>query len=396
MASKQNTHKVYKTTETGYLFRLRPTEEQVNVFIEAQKKIRECLKQALSESYGTQPKFRVQGSWAYGTCNQPAQDNQEMDLDYGAYLPASVFSSERSSEEAISYYKVAKLALSKLCEDFGWGLDASKVTCLRINRIMRNAHIDIPLYAVPDKMFDELQENHSIVLEKSQRSDAIYSNYSMEAYDSVIFAEAASIDLQNIEMIHMAKQDGEWKASDCEKVRDWFQRECLKYPNKGVQLRSVIRYLKGWRDHQWDVGGPTSILLMVIAVQNYKYLESRDDLAILNVAERLSFDLGRDIYEPGIEGHDKENFNRSDDKQRQENAQKAHQLYQRLQQAINSQHRQLSIDLLINVFGSRIPNDFNLVVTESHDEKLNPFAAVLAEPARIASESDIIKPQIGG
>lgn len=283
-----------------------------------------------------------------------------------------------------------------MCERLSWELDSSKVTCLRINAVTPNSHIDVPLYAVPDDMFDELEENHNIVVEKSERTDTLYSNFSLESYDSVSLIEAVSIDLKNIEMIHMAMQDGEWKASDCEKVRDWFQRECLKYPNKGLQLRSVVRYLKGWRDNHWETGGPTSILLMIIAVQNYNYIESRDDLAILNVAERLPYALSNDIYEPGIEGHSEENFNRSDEQQRRENFNKANILSLRLRQAINAEHRQYSIDLLTDVFGSRIPDDISLVVTESEKGNIDPFAAVLAEPAKNTSKSDIIKPQIGG
>lgn len=174
-AALQNCHHLFSNNDLGYWYQTRPTKVQVEQLLSCQEKIRDCLTEALHRAYGIKPKFRVQGSWAYGTCNQPAQAGQEMDLDYGAYLPSSVFSAEKSPEEATAYFQVAKYALSTLCDYEGWELNEDKPMCLRLHKVMKDAHIDVPLYAVPNDMFEELKENHKVAFDSIQKSEAFHS-----------------------------------------------------------------------------------------------------------------------------------------------------------------------------------------------------------------------------
>ncbi len=403
MTANQNLHRLFRAETNGYWYKLRPTKQHATVLKECQKKIREKLVQALQDEYGTSPKFRVQGSWAYGTCNQPALLKQEMDLDYGAYLPTNVFTENRSTTEAKRFYEVTQIALEALCREEKWSLDTSKKTCLRLKNVMPTAHIDIPLYAVPDDMFNDLEENHQIVMDSVQKAEESISfnrQLSLEQYGEVTLTEAVSIDLKNIQIIHMAMQDGNWKASDCEKVREWFLNICSQYPNGGHQLRSIVRYLKGWRDHQWETGGPTSILLMIIAVQNYQYIEGRDDKALSIVSEKLPNALLQDIYESRIDQHEEENFNKSNHGQRKENAEKALILYKNISSALEASNAQLSIDYLIIQFGNRIPNDQSLVSsspdTLASSLRNSIYASVLSEPAQKSSDEVMLRPQIGG
>ncbi|TOM12745.1 hypothetical protein CGH84_21620, partial [Vibrio parahaemolyticus] len=46
-------------------------------------------------------------------------------------------------------------------------------------------------------------------------------------------------------------------------VEDWFNDSCGRI---GKHLRKVCRFMKAWRDAQWDVGGPSSISLMAATV----------------------------------------------------------------------------------------------------------------------------------
>lgn len=394
MTQLQNFHRVFRNETKGYWVKVLPTRQQVDALVEAQKAVREQLSDDLSAHYGVSPKYRVQGSWAYGTCNQPAQIDQEMDLDYGVYLPAKVFSQQKSSQEAKQYFETAKKSLEKVCNKNGWTIITDNPNCLRFKGFMPNAHMDIPLYAVPDDMFDELEQNHGLLLEKSLRTDEHYAMDALTAnlFDSVSFSESRLIDLSSIEMIHMAKSDGEWKASDCEKVRKWFQDECMKYPNGGLQLRSVVRYLKGWRDHHWKSGGPTSILLMIIATKCYQYIAGRDDQALIHVVQKLPSMLESDIFEPNIDGHQDENFNKSTPAQRKENAGKAKELLGRLISATQSVSARITIDCLIIDFGSRIPNDPELVSPEVSD----PYKIIKDEPVTRAVAPAVILPQSGG
>ncbi len=49
-----------------------------------------------------------------------------------------------------------------------------------------------------------------------------------------------------MEDIHLAMRNGEWKKSDPEQVSKWFNDRVTEH---GDQLRRVCRYLKAWRDY---------------------------------------------------------------------------------------------------------------------------------------------------
>lgn len=401
MQQKQNCHRVFSNDDQGYWYKLRPTKQQVQILRVCQEKIRDCLTKALLDEYDVKPKFRVQGSWAYGTCNQPAHTGQEMDLDYGAYLPSYAFSDGRSSEEAKSYFNVAKKALAELCHEEKWELNDTKNMCLRIHKVMSNAHIDVPLYAVPNDMFESLVENHRVIFESVRKAEATLGLMAgLESYNGEMLTESKrfeEIELENIQMIHMAHQTGEWKPSDCEKVREWFLKKCADYPNDGAQLRAIVRYLKGWRDQEWQTGGPTSILLMMIAVQKYIYVQGRDDKALWEVTKELAESLLGDVFVDDLADHESENFNRSNSQQRAENAVKATKLHKLVEQSMQAHQPQQSIDCLKISFGDRIPNDTQLVSTEQKAPSSDAIhQTIMSQPAQRVKEAAAIPPQIGG
>lgn len=402
----QNCHRLFSNDDQGYWYKLRPTKEQVQQLRSCQEKIRDCLTEALSSVYGQYPKFRVQGSWAYGTCNQPAHPKQEMDLDYGAYLPSSVFSTERSPEEAKAYFDVAQNALSDLCDEEGWELDDTKPMCLRLCKVMSKAHIDVPLYAVPNDMFNDLKENHNMALDAVYKSAQVIAaasrGFALESFGGEMLTEsfrAKEIDLENIQMIHMAQKDGVWKPSDCEKVREWFLKKCAGHPSNGQQLKAIVRYLKGWRDQHWETGGPTSILLMIITVQHYEYAEYRDDQALLSVTKNLATSLINDVRE-SIDGHETENFNKSNHQQRIENAGKAKNLHAFVQQSLLAQAKEQSVDYLRASFGRRLPDEPQLVSTQvlddSSNESVTAYQKVMSQPVQRTKEAAMLAHQIGG
>lgn len=401
-----NLHYVYQDTTAGYATKLLPPPMLVDRLKECQIKVRKKLEEVLKAEYGVKPKFRVQGSFAYGTCNLPAQPNkgQELDLDYGAYLPVSVFTlneeeTPNSSDEAKRYIEIAFSALDQLSkENAGWSVD-QKPSCIRISGVAPLAHMDVPLYAVPNQMFEEIDSQHQLVTESMQKPrenlNERFKNYTiaMDSYDSALLEEISEneslIDLEKINMIHMAKEDGSWFPSDCEKVRDWFKKQCQKHPNTGRQLRYIARYLKGWRDQQWDEKGPTSIVLMIATVKSYTYFQGRDDLALSTVTSNLDTILANDIYVEDMEDHEKEDFNRANASQRVENAEAAKRLHasitQALQQGVINPSR--SLDYLTTSFGSRIPTDPSLVRNDNQNST-DGISSIIQTPS-IRRESSV-------
>ena len=86
--------------------------------------------------------------------------------------------------------------------------------------------------------------------------------------------------------------------SDPKIVEDWFNDSCSR---NGPHLRKICRFMKAWRDAQWDVGGPSSISLMAATVNIVDGipLNNKDFGEIMKViAEHLPNEFRRGIQSP--------------------------------------------------------------------------------------------------
>ena len=174
-----NLHRTFRAKLDGFINEIKPTSEQRDYLNECRQKVRAVLKHGMAnfiaENGGDpntiKPKFRLQGSWAYGTCNQPAYPSQEMDVDYGVYLPNSLLAQGRSDIVAKSYFVVVEALLEPLASREGWTLCKTKNTCCRLI-LAGNAHMDVPLYIVPDLMFESLVERNNMILDEAKATIA--------------------------------------------------------------------------------------------------------------------------------------------------------------------------------------------------------------------------------
>lgn len=372
-----NLHRVFVDREIGFKKRITPTEHDLEFFNQVKKVVKSHLKTKIKEFLEQQgitsitPKFRIQGSWAYGTCNLPAKSGQEMDFDYGVYLPVRAFEGFNpeagASEQAKSYFEQVELMMQDLCDQHKWQLDTSAPSsCIRI-KLKNNAHMDIPLYAVPNDMFDDLEERNELQFSLDSTTaiheSLNYSEWAFEDFNIKSFSEASLVD-RNIQIIHMARRDGTWQESDCELIRKWFANKLRPLPDKGQQLRAICRYLKAWRDWQFadKTFQPSSILLMIIACKHYQYHQSRDDLALLSVLEKLPDALNSDIYE-NIEEHESEDFNRMKSHERPIAKQYADKLYQSFMASLSNSNKSKVLNFITNEWGDRIPQDESLIET---------------------------------
>lgn len=372
-----NLHRVFVDREIGFKKRITPTEHDLEFFNQVKKVVKSHLKTKIKEFLEQQgitsitQKFRIQGSWAYGTCNLPAKSGQEMDFDYGVYLPVRAFEGFNpeagASEQAKSYFEQVELMMQDLCDQHKWQLDTSAPSsCIRI-KLKNNAHMDIPLYAVPNDMFDDLEERNELQFSLDSTTaiheSLNYSEWAFEDFNIKSFSEASLVD-RNIQIIHMARRDGTWQESDCELIRKWFANKLRPLPDKGQQLRAICRYLKAWRDWQFadKTFQPSSILLMIIACKHYQYHQSRDDLALLSVLEKLPDALNSDIYE-NIEEHESEDFNRMKSHERPIAKQYADKLYQSFMASLSNSNKSKVLNFITNEWGDRIPQDESLIET---------------------------------
>ncbi|EDU9613118.1 hypothetical protein ZA97_004666, partial [Salmonella enterica subsp. houtenae] len=213
--------------------------EQRDWIASARKDVRDCLRtgipRVLNELGYTedipQPRFFTQGSWAYKTLNSPAQQPQQADVDDGCYLPLSFVSqTKRPSTAATVFFNAAEEALKPLIDTKQWTLVTDKPTCIRIV-IATYAHIDIPLYAIPDEEFATLR-------------------VAMERYGYDSLTKAINIAERDVwtalpaDKVLLAHREHNWMASDPRPVKEWFLGEVEA---KGEQLRRVVRYLKAFR-----------------------------------------------------------------------------------------------------------------------------------------------------
>lgn len=341
-------------------------------------RIRQASKTVLGMEKMVSPRFRTQGSWSYGTCLQPAfQPPQEMDWDFGVYLPAATWENHQPRVAARAYFDLVEGMLKDLCEKKGWRLvqgTARKETCIRIE-VASWAHIDIPLYAAPEAQFNLIRER-ALAMNKTEQF----------ALDSITFAEAeVQFAWRDLTEIVMATRSGEWKASDPGAVTRWFDDVMERVGER--QLRRICRYLKAWRDHVWrDGGGPTSILLMIVAAQGFEAKSGRDDLALEHIAGYLSRVILGAVHEPGIDdGH--EDFNRLTVQERTFAAQKARELQAAIHRARNRSmnERYTAIQDLRAHYGERIPLRMEWIEPDGYAEAVRSTPAVMVPVPRVES-----------
>jgi|TARA_R110000823_G_scaffold315548_1_gene448099 hypothetical protein len=319
------------------------------------------------------PRFRQQGSLTYHTANRPAwTPPQEVDLDDGLFLPTEMLGEAGQSEPAVltgGLFEIVGNALTSLCRQKDWGLKA-KDTCVRVSLNHGSAaHIDVPIYAIPEKQYREIHESMA----------ALKRDFSAQNADEIALAEEAYRQLASGEIMLAHREQG-WIRSDPRKLEDWFQDAVTRH---GQQVRRVCRYLKAWRDHCWKEGGPSSIALMACVVSVYdanphRFEANRDDEALLFVASKLASLFSNPIGNPAVSGLNLDDG--WDEKGLREGfVQDARDFYASLHSAlIAGTHPQQVLSGLKLAFGERIPDEPGLVVfpAASPEELLESTAAL--------------------
>jgi len=317
------------------------------------------------------PRFRMQGSMKYRTLNDPAcKPPQEIDVDDGVYLPTSFVTASGGMHPVLSskaYFSGVEKILEPLCAQQGWQLDRSKPCCVRV-RLTDEAHIDLPLYAIPDDQFVQMTEDTAIA-----KADAI-ENFELSDRDYRALRE---------DTIMLARRNADWLESDPRKIEDWFLEAIDDHDEV---IRRVCRYLKGWRDHQLERSKISSLLLMACAVATFDDLKgtfasNRDDLALLSVARALPNQFAADVMNPVIP----DQVLNADWSyaERREFMRLAEALKTEIEAALGATYnKSVAINHLRSAFGSRIPNNPDLLVIDTNeDEVLSYPRARVAAPA---------------
>lgn len=340
----------------------------------AKTDVRNCLRAGIprilkSKGYTSDvphPRFFTQGSWAYQTLNAPAQDPQQADVDDGCYLPLSFVSkTTRPSVAATVFFAAAEEALLPLVKDRRWTLITDKPTCIRIE-ISPYAHIDVPLYAIPDHEF--------ATLTKAAVQDYGY----LDLQEAVLKAQRDAWTALPRNSVLLAHRECNWMESDPRPVKDWFLAEVAA---RGEQLRRIVRYLKAFRDWKWASGGPTSILLMAAAAPLFEKRDRRDDVALLDVVTALPAKLRGGVNNPV---DDKESLTMRLGKEMVEEAAKQFEAFEKvLRGALDAGNEAQACSWMIGEFGPRFPNMPERV-------KVVSVAATIASAPAAAGPSELV------
>lgn len=324
------------------------TDAQRALIAEARSEVRSCLRSGIPRVLGElgyqdevpQPRFFTQGSWAYKTLNAPAKKPQQADVDDGCYLPMSFVSQgTRPSVASAIFFEAAERALAPLVVQKKWKMGGKKDTCIRIE-ICDVAHIDIPLYAIPDSEFTALAK-------------ASMEQYTFDSIaEAVTFAERDAWTALPRDKVLLAHREENWKTSDPRPVKEWFLNEVEE---KGEQFRRVVRYLKAYRDWHWESGGPSSILLMAAASTIFEKRDRRDDVALLDVVAGLPARLRSGVTNPVDSGESL--TNRLGKQGVEEAAQAFESLEVVLRGSINASNPSQACTWMRGEFGNRFPDE---------------------------------------
>lgn len=324
--------------------------------------LKECLSEVLREhglnGLEIEPKFYIQGSWAYRTLNRPhTTPPQQSDLDDGVYLPMSIMTGhDKPSVASALFFEATEAALAPLVKQKSWRM-STKPTCIRVE-ISDYAHIDVPLYAIPDEDF---------VLLKA----------SMEArgYAALNFVMDSANDRWTAlptDHVLLAHREENWIKSDPRAMKDWFVQAVHDH---GEQLRRVVRYLKAFRDKSWSKGGPSSILLMAAAASIFEQRRARDDLALADVVRQLPTVLREGVRSP-IDSKVYLTDSLTPD-ELEDAAARFEEFSRYLSGAISATDKQIACNWVRQMLGNRFPNRADLVVAVTVSEIVQ---ATPAEP----------------
>ena len=209
------------------------------------------------------PRFMTQGSFAYRTINKPARQGQQMDLDDGVYFPLT-YVADISDADFQTAAEVLRGIVYKCVSDFaqkkGWSCSL-KSKCIRVT-IASDAHIDLPVYSIPDEEMKTVTE-----------AKAKAGEFSPEAATKV-----SSLSYSPAKNVLLATDDG-WIQSDPRIIHEWVEG-CRN--EHGPRFIDYSRFLKAWRDYQWEKSDLSSIMIMVgieMALSESDYKE-KDNVAL--------------------------------------------------------------------------------------------------------------------
>lgn len=262
--------------------------------------LREKVKDSFSEEGRKKPTFCGQGSYMMKTTTNPLNDG-EYDIDDGVYIQGY------SDEEIDNWPSTATVHnwIKKAIKDHTSQNPIDKNTCIRVV-YAGDYHIDLPAYVEKD------------------------------------------------EVIYLAHKANGWVESDPKAFTNWFVD---KVKDEGEQLRSIVKYLKAWKDYKdIDFKG---IAITILVGNHYCSYKDRDDLALLGTVTSILEELEIDFKckKPVAPGEDI--FNGYSDTRKNSIINGLASLKNNLQKAVDEKNEEEACNMMRKLFGDRFPKGEN-------------------------------------
>lgn len=254
------------------------------------------IKEWFSEHDKLQPTFCWQGSFAMKTVVNPLNDG-EYDLDDGVYL--SGYSEQDMSDWPST--STVHTWIKKAVDGHTKNDPIDKDTCVRV--VYANGyHIDYPIYIVND--------------------DTAY-------------------------LAHKAKG---WIESDPKAFKKWFIQNVN---DEGEQLRSIVKYLKAWKDFK-DIS-LKGIEITILVTENFEAYEGRDEKALRYTVTNIisSLESKFSCIKPVVPGEDL--FENVSETKKNNIINGLNNLKSKLISAIDEDDPASASEYMIEVFGDRFP-----------------------------------------
>lgn len=275
--------------------------------IRGREGLRNRIKSKFLEKSRLQPKFYMQGSFAMKTTVNPCE-NKEYDVDDGIYIQG--FSDKEMNDWPTT--KTVHSWIKDAVENYTTIMPIDKNTCVRVT-FLNGYHIDLPIYICKN------------------------------------------------EKIYLAHKEKGWIVSDPKEFTDWFINKVKTY---GEQLRSIVKYLKAWKDYNnIDIKG----LEVTILVANNFYLNVDNDLnSLLGTVANINNTLKNGFLCIKPVSPYENLFENRTDSQRENILNEFKNLQDKLYEAANEEDIE-KIDIILNkIFGNRFPG-----IEKEKEEKEN-------------------------
>lgn len=288
--------------------------------------LRDKIRNKFEEKNRTKPKFHGQGSFMMKTTINPINKDDEYDLDDGVYIQ--------------EYSDVDKDKWPSASTVHTWILDAvdehtsnppmNKNTCVRVI-YAKNYHIDLPAYIVKD------------------------------------------------DVAYLAHKSSGWIESDPKAFTKWFVG---KVNEEGEQLRSLVKYLKAWKDYKSvDLKG---IEITILVGNNFYPAENRDDLSLLGTVTNIINELEDNFECKKPVGQKEDLFDEASETKKNSIMNSLKKLRDNLQESINKDDEEEASKIMMKCFGSRFPKGEKKSTNSKSDYIKSPAPAILKNDGRSA------------